>query len=135
MSNTNTAIEKRQNETVNIPQRTEDQEMTYYTPLVDIYENADGFVFQADLPGVKTGDVDVSYENGALTIEGKVSPRQPKEAYALREYGVGHFYRSFNINTPIDVDGIRAELKNGELTICVPKAESARTRKIKITGG
>src|SRR6185295_2114227 len=125
MSNTNTAIEKRQNETVNIPQRAQDQEMTYYTPLVDIYENADGFVFQADLPGVKTGEVDVSYENGALTIEGKVTPRQPHQGYTWREYGVGHFYRSFNINTPIEVDGIRAELKNGELSIYVPKAESA----------
>ena len=135
MSNTNTAIEKRQSETVNIPQRAQEQEMTYYTPLVDIYETAEGFVFQADMPGVKAGDVDVSYENGALTMEGKVAPRQPGAGYAWREYGVGHFYRSFNINTPIDVDGIRAVLKNGELTITVPKAESARTKKIRITGG
>jgi len=134
MSNTNQAIEKIPNNTVNIPQRAEQE--TYYTPLVDITETGEGFRFQADLPGVSANNLDISFENGALTIEGKVSPRQPAgQNFVWREYGVGHFYRSFNINTPIDVDGIRAELKNGELTIMAPKTESARTKKIKITGG
>ena len=129
---TGTAMEKRpQTETVNVPERIE--QATYYTPLVDVAENADGFVFQADLPGVKAGDVDVSYDNGTLTIDAKVQPRQPaKQSYAWQEYGVGHFYRSFTINTPIDVDGIRAELLNGVLDLYVPKAESARRKKIQI---
>jgi len=128
--NTN-AIEKRQNENVNVPERT--NQATYYTPLVDIVENADAFLFQADLPGVKPGDVDVTFENGVLTISAKVHPRQPEDhAYVWREYGVGHFYRSFNIGTPVNADGIKAELKNGELNLYVPKAESAKTRKIEI---
>src|SRR4051794_27623550 len=71
----NTAIEKRENTQVNIPERVE--QATYFTPLVDIIETDDGFTFLADLPGVKAGDVDVSFENGVLTIEGKVQPRQP----------------------------------------------------------
>ena len=127
----NTAIEKRENTQVNVPERLE--QATYYTPLVDVIETGDGFTFLADLPGVKAGDVDVSFENGVLTIEGKVHPRQPAgQNYVWREYGVGHFYRSFTLNTPVHVDGITAELKNGELKLYVPKAESAKTRKIEI---
>jgi len=127
----NTSIEKRQNETiVNVPERLD---QTFYTPLVDIIETSDEFIFHADLPGVKPGDVDVSFENGTLTIEGKVQPRQPQgPSYIWNEYGVGHYYRSFSLNTPVDMNAIRAELKNGELTLHVPKAESAKTRKIQI---
>jgi len=136
MANTNTAntaMEKRQeNSSVNVPDRVE-QPQAYYTPLVDIIENNEAFVFQADLPGVAAGDVDVSFENGTLTIEGKVTPRQPAgQHYVWREYGVGHFYRSFNIETPVNADGIKAELKNGVLELYVPKAETAKTRKIQI---
>jgi HSP20 family molecular chaperone IbpA len=72
----NTAIEKReQNQNqVAIPERLDQR--AYFTPLVDIMETNDAYVFQADLPGVKAGDVDISFENGVLTIEGKVQPRQ-----------------------------------------------------------
>ena len=128
----NTAIEKRENTTsVNVPERID--QGTYYTPLVDIIENNDAFIFQADLPGVSAGDVDVSFENGVLTLEGKVHPRQPQgHNYVWREYGIGHFYRQFTLNTPIDAEGIRAELKNGVLELYVPKTESAKTRKIEI---
>jgi len=126
----NTAIEKREN-TASMPERTE--QVTYFTPLVDIIETGDEFLFQADLPGVEAGDVDVSYENGTLSISGKVHPRQPAgQSYVWQEYGVGHFYRQFSLNTPIDPDGIKAELKNGVLELHVPKAESAKTRRIEI---
>ena len=126
----NTAIEKRES-TTNTPERIE--QPTYFAPLVDIVETGEEFVFQADLPGVKAGDVDVSYDNGVLTIEGRVHPRQPEgQSYVWREYGVGHFYRSFSLSTPVNVDGIKAELKNGELTLYVPKSESAKPKRIKI---
>ncbi|HYE20566.1 MAG TPA: Hsp20/alpha crystallin family protein [Tepidisphaeraceae bacterium] len=126
----NTAIEKRENQ-ADVPERIE--QATYFTPLVDIVETGEEFIFQADLPGVKAGDVDVSYENGVLTIAGKVQPRQPAgQGYVWREYGVGHFYRQFSLGTPINPDGIRAELKSGVLDLYVPKAESAKTRRIEI---
>ena len=132
-TNTNTAMEKRENAAGagGLPERVE--QAVYYTPLVDIAETADAFLFQADLPGVAAGDVDIRFENGVLTLDAKVQPRQPQgHRYVWREYGVGHFYRQFTINTPVHVDGIRAELKNGVLSLYVPKAESARTRKIQI---
>jgi HSP20 family protein len=128
----NKAIQKTQNQQVNIPERIE-QNATYFTPLVDIVENNDAFVFQADLPGVKAGDVDISYENGVLTLTGKAAPRQsPEHRYVWREYEVGHFHRQFTLNTPINVDGIRAELRNGVLELYVPKSESSKPRKIDI---
>lgn len=124
----NTAIEKRESQ-ANVPERID--EGVFYTPLVDIIENDNEFIFQADLPGVKTGDLDIGFENGVLTLHGKVQPVEER-GYLLREYGIGPFYRSFNLDTPVNVDGITAELKNGELTLHVPKAESAKTRKIQI---
>jgi HSP20 family protein len=126
-----TAIQKRENKdnVVNIPERIE--QAPTFTPLVDIIETGEGFLFQADLPGVKAGDVDISYENGVLTLAGKVEPRYTGQ-YVWQEYGVGNYYRQFTLNTPINVDGIRAELKNGVLELHVPKAESAKTRKIEI---
>ena len=143
-SNSNTAIEKRPNntETVNIPQQAESdprpapaQAEAYYTPLVDIIENDDAFVFQADLPGATADTVDVSFHDGTLTIEAKVAPRHPqgqKASYLWREYGVGHFYRSFNIETPVDADGIKAQYRNGVLELSVPKAETAKSRRIEV---
>jgi len=126
----NTAIEKREN-TANAPERIE--QATYFTPLVDIVETGEEFIFQADLPGVKAGDVEVSYENGVLSIAGKAYPRQSADhAYLWQEYGVGHFYRQFSLETPVNPDGIRAELKNGVLDLRVPKAESAKVRRIEI---
>jgi HSP20 family protein len=148
MSNkkSNTAIEKRENETQSVTvsdgARTQESSSSsssaaaaaaYYTPLVDIAETADGYMFIADLPGVKPADLEVTYDNGTLSIQAQVAPRQASgQRYAWREYGVGHFYRSFHLSADVNVDGIRAELKNGELSLFVPKAEHAKSRKIQI---
>ena len=133
----NTAIERQAEQTRELgtpsagPPR--DARTTWFTPLVDIVETGEAFLFQADLPGVKGEDVDISFANGVLTLQAKVQARQSQnQRYVWQEYGVGHFHRTFTINTPIDVDGIRAELKHGVLNLYVPKAEHARTRKIQI---
>ena len=144
----NTALQKRNQaktedqNIVNVPDRGrgeqqpqhQPQQATWYTPLVDIAETGESFVFQADLPGVRAEDLDIRFDNGTLTIEGRVQPRGPAAggAYLWREYGVGHFHRSFSLAAPIDVDAIKAELANGVLTLTVPKAASARSRKIEI---
>lgn len=127
------AIQKREKDAglAERPERAE--QAAWFTPLVDVIETGEAFVFQADLPGVNAGDVDVGYENGVLTIEAKVQPRQqPGQGYVWREYGVGHFYRQFSLNTPVDADAIRAEMKNGVLELYVPKHETAKTRRIQI---
>jgi len=107
----------------------------YYTPLVDIIETDEAFLFLADMPGVKAQDLDVTFENGALTIKGRVHPCQPEDRqYLWREYGTGNYYRSFTIDTPVNPDGIAGELRDGQLKLHVPKAAVARTHKIEIKG-
>jgi HSP20 family protein len=108
-------------------------EAPLYTPPADIFECGDGYRVYLDVPGARLGDVDVTYAKETLTVHARVKPRRASgQEYLAREYGVGDFQRSFNVTAPIDGAGIRAELKNGELSLFVPKAESAKTRKIAI---
>ncbi len=138
-----TSIEKREE---GLPQQQQQQQAqtnngssrrtdraAWFTPLVDIVETGEALLFQADLPGVKGDDVDIDFANGVLSLTARVQPRLPQDQrYAWQEYDVGHFHRTFTIDAPVDVDGIRAELKNGVLNLYVPKAENARRRKIQV---
>jgi HSP20 family protein len=86
----------------------------------------------ADLPGVKPEDVDVRFDNGELIIDGRCAPRHEGANYLLSEYGVGDFYRAFSISEHIDWQKISAELKNGVLTVHLPKAETVKPKKITV---
>lgn len=114
--------------------RPETTQNALYTPRVDILEKENELVLFADLPGVKPDDADVRFENGELVLHGKVSPRPFNEGAVAVEYGVGDFYRAFTISEDIDAQRISAELKNGVLTVHLPKVEAVRPRKIKVTG-
>ena len=105
----------------------------HYAPQTDITESDDAFVFCAEMPGVKPGNVEATFADGVLTLRGRVEPRQaPGQRYALQEYGVADFRRSFSIDAPVAPDKITAVLRDGLLTVTVPKAESARRRKIAV---
>lgn len=105
-----------------------------YTPRVDIMETEEGSLLVADLPGVKPEDVDVRFDNGELIIDGRCAPRHEGANYLLSEYGVGDFYRAFSISEHIDSQKISSELKNGVLTVHLPKAETVKPRKITVKG-
>jgi HSP20 family protein len=106
----------------------------FFAPRVDVLATEDGLELYADLPGVKPEDADVRYENGELTIHGKVRPRYADGTRFLAvEYGVGDFYRSFAVKD-IDAEKISAELKNGVLTIKLPRAEALKPRKVTVQG-
>ena len=80
----------------------------YYTPHVDILEDEGELTVLADMPGVSTGDVDIRFENGELSIHGKVKPRHADVThFLLHEYGFGDFYRTFQISEAIDRSGSR----------------------------
>lgn len=104
-----------------------------YVPAVDIYETADELVLLADLPGVKLDNVDVHFEKNELRLVGKVDDRACAEKTPVTsEYGKGDFVRSFQIGETIDATRISAELKDGVLTLHLPKAEAVKPRKIAI---
>jgi HSP20 family protein len=105
-----------------------------FTPRVDIMEAEEESLVLADLPGVRPEDVDVRFENGELIIDGRCAPRDQGANYLLCEYGVGDFYRAFTISEHIDGQKISAELKNGVLTVRLPKAETVKPKKITVEG-
>ncbi len=116
-----------------IAERTRDT--TTYVPRFDIVGTDEELVLFGDLPGVTKEDVEVRFENGELTIEGKVSPRHADREFVYGEYGIGDFHRSFAINETIDAEKISAELQNGVLTLHLPKVEAAKPRKITVKAG
>jgi HSP20 family protein len=107
-----------------------------YAPVVDIVETTDEIRVVADLPGVSGNDVDIHFDQGALTITGRVKPRQDEAntRWLLREYGVGDFTRSLRFRLDVNVEAIRAEMKDGVLTVHLPKAEALKPRRIPVQG-
>jgi len=104
-----------------------------YVPDVDVLETPEELILVADLPGSSSSEIDVRYEDGELTLHGKVAERKPGEARALlREYGVGHFNRAFTIDEQIDAEKISADYACGVLTVHLPKVEAAKPRTIKV---
>ena len=105
-----------------------------YVPAVDIVEQENELLLIADMPGVNADGVEIDYERGVLTVYGKVAPRQDegKTNFLLREYGVGDFSRQFSIGEGIDAEGIDAELRDGVLTVHLPKAKEVLPRKITV---
>jgi HSP20 family protein len=106
-----------------------------FSPRIDIAETDTELVLWADLPGVAPADLDIHYEDGQLTLHGRVTPRQPPGTPAAAEYGVGDFHRSFTIGESIDASRIVAELKRGELTLRLPKIQRVQPRRIHVQAG
>jgi HSP20 family molecular chaperone IbpA len=104
----------------------------YFTPRVDILETDNEILLFADMPGVRPEDADVRFENGELILHGHCAQRHEGVNYLAAEYGVGDFYRVFTISADIDAGKIAAELKNGVLTIQLPKSEAVKPKKIAV---
>jgi HSP20 family protein len=110
------------------PTRSEER---FVTPPVDIFEENQGLVVVADLPGVEPGNVDVRVDRGVLTIQARANhlvASQPQ----YREYQLSGFFRQFQLPEEIDAAQIAAELKNGVLTLHLPRAERHQPRRIQV---
>lgn len=101
------------------------------TPPVDIFENDEGLIVVADLPGVEQQDVDVRVENNVLTIQAASAGTMPVEPQ-YREYQLLSFFRQFQLSDSVDQDRIRAELRHGVLMLHLPKKEQAKPRQIEV---
>ncbi len=105
-----------------------------WMPLVDIKEEPDRFIIKADLPGVKPDEIEVTMENGALTIRGERSheKEENKGGFHRLERSRGVFYRRFAMPDTADAEQIKASNKDGVLEIEIPKRVAIRGRKIEV---
>lgn len=106
-----------------------------YTPRFDICETDEEFTLYGEMPGVAPEDVEIRYENQQLAIWGKVAPRHSEARYWAQEYGVGNYYRTFALGDAVDAGSIQAEVKDGILTVHLPKKAEARPVKIAVKPG
>jgi HSP20 family protein len=107
-------------------------EAAAFSPAFEVKETKEGFQFKADVPGVAEKDLDITRTGNRLTITGRrESEKEEKhETYYTCERSYGSFTRSFTLPDGIDGDHIRADLKDGVLTLLVPKTPEAQPQKI-----
>jgi HSP20 family protein len=107
-----------------------------WSPSVDIYENKDQIVLEAELPGMKQEDFDLSIENNVITLRGERSfeKKEDSDNYHRVERSYGSFTRSFTLPQTVSGEGVTAEYSNGVLRVTLPKREEVKPRKIEVTG-
>jgi HSP20 family protein len=105
-----------------------------WVPAVNILEREDAIVISADLPGLKAEDVEVTVDQGTLSIRGerKLEEKAEGETYHRVERVYGLFERTFTLPNTVDVSKIDARFKNGEMTLTLPKREESKPRSVKI---
>jgi HSP20 family protein len=105
-----------------------------WMPAVNIIEREDAVIISADLPGLKPEDVEVTVEQGVLTVRGerKLEEKREDETYHRVERAYGLFERTFNLPSSIDTEKIEAHFKNGEMNLTLPKREESKPRAVKI---
>jgi HSP20 family protein len=108
--------------------------LSEWTPLADITEDEKEYLIKAELPEMKKENVKVSVESGVLTITGerKFEKEEKKKKYHRVERGYGKFKRSFTLPDDADASKIKAEFKNGLLTVHLPKSEKAKPKPIEV---
>jgi HSP20 family protein len=110
-------------------------ELTAWAPPVDIYETENELVIKADLPDLEDKNIDVRVENNSLTIRGerKFEKDVNEENYLRVERAYGPFTRSFSLPNTVSPESVRAEYRNGVLTLHLTKREESKPKQIKIT--
>jgi HSP20 family protein len=104
-----------------------------FLPNADIYETKDALNVILEMPGVEKSSVDVRVEDGVLKVEGRLDFSKYQGLQPLyTEYNVGHYSRSFRLANTIDQNKIGAELKDGVLSLVLPKVEEAKPRTIEV---
>jgi HSP20 family protein len=104
-----------------------------FLPVTDIFETEQALTVMLEMPGVDTQNVEVGVENEVLTIIGRIDFSKYEKLQPLyTEYNIGNYRRSFQLSSKIAQDGIKAELKDGLMTLVLPKAEKAKLRRITV---
>lgn len=117
----------------NNPQVERTHNMPTYVPDTDIYEKEQAIVVVADMPGVDESAVNIHLEKGILTLTGRVTANDMEGYHVLhREFDGGVYERSFSLSDDIDTEKIEAQMKNGVLTLTLPKSERAKPKQITV---
>src|SRR6267378_631056 len=107
-----------------------------WNPSVDIYENKDQIVLEAELPGMNREDFDLSVENNVITLRGerRFEKKEETDNYHRVERAYGSFTRSFTMPNSVSAEGATADYRNGVLRVVLPKREETKARRIEIKG-
>jgi HSP20 family protein len=105
-----------------------------WAPVVDVTENENEIVLEAELPGMKKDEIDIQLNGDTLTLRGErqLEQSQKDEQYHRVERQYGAWQRSFQIEIPIDAQKVSADYESGVLTVRLPKAEEIKPRQIEI---
>lgn len=105
-----------------------------FAPAVDLDESDDELVVHAEVPGMEPGDLDIALADGLLTIRGEKKQEEEGERQGVRyrESRSGSFVRQIPLHVPVDADHVRAEVRNGVLTVRLPKAAEGRAKRIEV---
>jgi HSP20 family protein len=105
-----------------------------FAPALDVSETEDAYRVEAAVPGLKAEDLDVTLENGMLTIRGEIKQEQDEQQrnYHRIERRFGAFSRSITFPTQVKADAVEAHLEHGVLHLVIPKAEEVKPRKISV---
>lgn len=116
------------------PGRTDSSTMTTWAPAVDIYETENELVLKADLPDMNEKDLDIRVENNMLTVRGerKFEQKVKEDNYLRIERTYGSFSRSFSLPNTISTENIKAEYKNGVLSVEMAKRAESKPKQVKI---
>ena len=117
--------------------RSEEGSLTSWAPAVDIFETEHELVVKADLPDVKPEDLGIRVENNILTIRGerKFEKKVSEDKHLRVERSYGSFSRSFSLANTVNTEAIKADYKDGVLTLSIPKREEAKPKQIKVQVG
>lgn len=110
-------------------------ENSVWSPLTDIVEENNQYVLHIDLPGIEKKDIKINFSNGTLSISGErqLESETKEKNYHRIERSYGKFFRSFDLPSTIKSEEIKADFKNGQLIISVPKAEEVKPKEIPIS--
>jgi HSP20 family protein len=104
----------------------------YLTPAANIFENKDGYLLQAEMPGVSKDGLEITIENNELVITGRRSADELNAELVYRESRPLDYRRVFDLDPSIDLEKITAKIEQGVLTLTLPKAERVKPRKITV---
>jgi HSP20 family protein len=108
------------------------QRVEYFTPVVNLHQDADGFTLEVEMPGVGKEGVEVTVEDGKLVLGGHRAPTADFGKAVHRERTAGEYRRVFDLDPSIDASRISARIEQGLLTVHLPKTEAVKPRKITV---